>query len=166
MNTQLKPITLSMLSADADYMYPCFKMTDVERALDRMTRKIGFHKVNNFDLPAVFTYEYDDLRLVVMTTPKMFHSDRLCYALSGVLIKTDDWATEIAPLGHVEDQKVSTWRKHPKDFYQDLLDAVADLRPDMWLPARNPKLLGPATLSKTLPSKSGPRLLTCMPWQN
>ncbi len=158
-----------MLSADADYMYPCFKMNDVEKALDRMTRKIGFHRVDSLELPAVFTYEYDDLRLVVMTTPKVFHSDRLCYALSGVLIKTDEWATEIAPLGQLEEQDVSTWRKHPKDFYQDLLDAVADLRPDMWLPERKPKLLGPAqpiAPVKHVPAKSEVRQLTCLNWQD
>ena len=88
-----------MFSADADYLYPCFKMEEVEKALARMTRKLGFHPVENFDLPAVFTFEYDDLRLMVMTTPKVFHNDRLCYALSGVLIKSDDWATEIESLG-------------------------------------------------------------------
>lgn len=161
MNAQLRPLTLSMISADADYLYPCFKMTEVKRALDRMTRKIGFYQVDTFDLPAVFTYEYDDLRLMVMATPQVFHNDRLCYALSGVLIKSGDWSTEVEPLGHEEDQEVSTWRKHPKDFYQDLLDAVANLRPDMWLPERKPKLLGPATTTTT-----PVRQLACITWKN
>ncbi len=153
-----------MLSADADYLYPCFKMEEVEKALVRMTRKLGFHRVDSLNLPAVFTFEYDDLRLMVMTTPKVFHNDRLCYALSGVLIKSDDWATEIESLGEGEQEDVSTWRNHPKDFYQDLLDAVASLRPDMWLPEGKRKLLGPATTTKTL-AKRTVRQLTCAEWQ-
>ena len=161
MNTRYNPLTLSRLSADADYMYPCFKMEDVERALSRMTRKLGFYQVENFDLPAVFTYEYDDLKLMVMTTPKVFYNDRLCYAFSGVLIKSDDWETKIESLGQVAEHDVSTWRNHPKDFYQDLLEAVANLRPDMWLPERKPKLLGPATV----PQLNAARRLTCIEWE-
>ncbi len=162
MKYQHNPHTLSRFSADADYMYPCFKMEEVERALARMTRKLGFSRVDAYDLPAVFTFEYDDLRLRVMTTPKVFHNDRLCYALSGVLIKNDDWTTEIESLGKQEEQDVSTWRNHPKDFYQDLLDAVANLRPDMWLPEGKRKLLGPATQ----PTNHQPRQLTCFAWPN
>lgn len=141
-------IALSMISEDADYMYPCFKMEEVEKALVRMTSKLGFQRVHEFDSPAVFTFEYDDLKLMVMTTPKVFHNDRLCYALSGMLIASDEWSTEIAPLGYNENEDLSTWRNHPKDFYLDLLDAVASLRPDMWLPERRPRLLGPATDEK------------------
>ncbi len=162
MNSHPNPLTLSMFSADADYLYPCFKMEEVEKALVRMTRKLGFHRVDSLNLPAVFTFEYDDLRLMVMTTPKVFHNDRLCYALSGVLIKSDDWATEIESLGEGEQEDVSTWRNHPKDFYQDLLDAVANLRPDMWLPEGKRKLLGPAT--KPLLANPVQRLL-CAKWQ-
>ncbi len=146
MNAQISPLTLSMISADADYMYPCFRMDEVEKALARMTRKLGFQRVYNFETPAVFTFEYDDLKLHVMTTPKVFHNDRLCYALSGVLIKSDELTTEIEPLGE-ELAEVSTWRNHPKDFYQDLLEAVAKLRPNMWLPERKQRLLGPAKLA-------------------
>ncbi len=160
MKYPVNPLTLSRLSADADYMYPCFKMEDVERALARMTRKLGFYRADVEDLPAVFTFEYDDLRLVVMTTPKVFYNDRLCYALSGVLIKNDDWTTEIESLGKEADQDISTWRNHPKDFYQDLLNAVANLRPDMWLPEGQRKLLGPATAA----TKPAPKQLTCFEW--
>lgn len=135
-----------MINADAAYMYPCFKMDEVEKALSRMTRKLGFQRVHNFETPAVYTFEYDDLKLLVMTTPKVFHNDRLCYAFSGVLIKSDECSTEVEPLGNVEAD-VSTWRNHPKDFYQDLLDAVANLRPNMWLPERKQLLLGPARIA-------------------
>lgn len=135
-----------MISADAAYMYPCFKMDDVEKALSRMTRKLGFQRVYNVETPAVFTFEYDDLKLLVMTTPKVFHNDRLCYAFSGVLIKSDEWSTEIEPLGE-EETEVSTWRNHPRDFYKDLLEAVANLRPNMWLPEGQRRLLGPASIA-------------------
>ncbi len=153
-----------MISADADYNYPCFRMEEVEKALVCMTSKLGFHRVENFGLPAVFTFEYDDLRLMVMTTPKVFHNDRLCYALSGVLIKSDEWATEIEPLGTDKEQQVSTWRNHPKDFYKDLMEAVASLRPDMCLPEGKRKLLGPATETEMLPAPVPVRRLTCVEW--
>ncbi len=162
MNPGLNPLTLSMIGTDAAYMHPCFKINEVEKALDRMTGKLGFYRVNDFDLPAVFTYEFEDLRLTVMTTPKIFHEDRLCYALSGVLVVSDEWSSEIAPLGQKDqDQEISTWRNHPKDFYLDLLDAVASLRPDMWLPEGRRKLLGPATTEITPPV----RHITCIEWQ-
>lgn len=150
MYAQLQPLTLSMINEDADFMYPCFHADDVERALSCMTSKLGFHRADETDLPHVYTYEAEDFRLIVMATPKVYRQDRMCYAFSGVLIKNDDWESEVEVLPQPRmGQKTSSWRKNPKDFYQDLLQAMERLQPDRCLPAAvKPKLLGPAPNTK------------------
>ena len=140
-----------MISADADFMYPCFRADEVEKALHRMTSKLGFQPVESYNLRHVYTYQVEDLRLIVMATPRVFRRERMCYAFSGVLIKNEDWFSEVEMLPQpAAGQTTSTWRKNPKDFYQDLIVAIEKLRPDMCLPAFEPKLLGPAL--KTTPA--------------
>ena len=160
MYAQPTTLALAMISEDADFMYPCFHAADVERALTRMTEKLGFHRVDMSDLQHVYTYEVEDLRLVVMATPRVYRQDRMCYAFSGVLIKSEDWASEVEVLPEpAYGQKTSSWRNHPMDFYQDLLEAIERLRPDRCLPASRQKLLGPAGAAQ--PAKR----LECWQWE-
>ena len=159
MHAQLRPLTRTMISDDAAIMYPCFHARDVEAALLRMTSRLGFHRVDGFDLPHVYTYEADDLRLVVMATPRVYREDRMCYALSGVLIRSDAWVSDVEMVPRPSfGQKTSTWRKHPKAFYMDLIEAMKRLQPDRCLPAFEPRLLGPA------PEAERVRRIRCLPW--
>ncbi len=161
-----------MTSADAAMLYPCFRYEDVERALERMTRKLGFVRDEQLDLPYVFTYRADDLKLMVMTTPRVFHEDRMCYALSGVLIKNDEWTSEVTAVPAVAPEShTSTWCNHPKDFYLDMLAAIEQLLPDHCLPASRTRLLGTGQplnrgrlLGPATSIKPATRALECWNW--
>lgn len=161
-----------MTSADAAMLYPCFHYEDVERALERMASKLGFVRDEQLDLPYVFTYRADDVKLMVMTTPKVFHEDRMCYALSGVLIKNDDWTSEVTAVPAVApESKTSTWCNHPKDFYLDMLTAIEQLMPDHCLPASRTRLLGsgqPVNRGRLLGPATAPKQkikhLECWNW--
>lgn len=132
-----------MTSEDAPLLYPCFRFEDVERALDRMAYKLGFVREKNNDLPHVFAFTADGVKLMVMTTPKVYFLDRMCYALSGMLIVKSEWTSEVTFLPAASpESRTSTWRKHPRDFYVDILSAIEELMPYHCLPPSRTRLLG------------------------
>ena len=156
-------LALTMVSQDAFLKYPFFRKEELDSALSRMTRGLGFRQSNRIDLPLIYTFETEGLLLTIMATPRPFFQERFCYGLSGILVRktNGETTTEMVP-AVPEDQETSVWRNHPGDFYEDLISAIQRLKPDHCLPKSKPKLLKAAT-NKQLPQRNQ-RKLNCYAW--